>query len=352
MKLGILGFPKSGKTTLFNLLTGGHAETGKFAVQREAHVGVARVPDRRLEKLRDLYSPERYVPATIDYVDIPGLELGKGAEDVELVALKNVDALVHVVRAFDDDEIQHPSGSVDAERDLVDVDLELILADHALVERRRERLERAKKRGLSAEEKFELTLLEDKVLPQLESEQPLRGLDLTADEDKRLRGFQLLSAKPMLVVVNGDEDSVATELDLPLSPGVQAIAVSAPIEAEIAALDVDEQEAFLADLRLDRPSLERILAASYVLLDRISFFTVGDDEVRAWAIRRGTTAHRAAGAIHSDIERGFIRAEVVVWDALLDAGSLAACRDNATLRLEGKDYVVRDGDVVHFRFNV
>lgn len=352
MKLGILGFPKSGKTTLFNLLTSARADTGKFSVQREAHVGVAKVPDPRLAKLRDLYNPKRYVPATIDYVDIPGLELGKGAEDTELVALKNVDALVHVVRAFIDDELPHPSGSVDAERDVIDVDLELILADHALVDRRRERLEQAKKRGLSAEEKFELVLLEDTILPQLENEQPLRALELTEEEDKRLRGFQLLSAKPMLVVVNGDEASLSADLNLPLSPGVEAIAVSAPIEAEIAGLEPDEQQAFLQDLGLDRPSLERILAASYALLDRISFFTVGEDEVRAWTIHRGTTAHRAAGAVHSDIERGFIRAEVVRWDALLEAGSMAACREKATLRLEGKEYVVKDGDVVHFRFNV
>ena len=352
MKLGILGFPKSGKTTLFNLLTGAEAETGKFTVQREAHVGVAKVPDQRLELLRDLYNPRRYVPATIDYVDIPGLELGKGAEDAELVALKNVDALVHVVRAFADDEISHPSGSVDAERDLVDLDLELILADHALVDRRREKLEHSKKRGLSREEEAELALLVDKVLPQLEAEQPLRAMDLDEDEDKRLRGFQLLSAKPMLVVVNGDEESLAAEPALPLSAGVEAIAVSAPIETEIAGLDSEEQQAFLEDLGLDRPSLDRILAASYALLERISFFTVGEDEVRAWTIRRGTNAHRAAGAIHSDIERGFIRAEVVRWDALLEAGSMSACRDNATLRLEGKEYVVQDGDVVHFRFNV
>ncbi len=352
MKLGILGFPKSGKTTLFNLLTGADAETGKFTVQREAHVGVAKVPDRRLERLRDLYNPKRYVPATIDYVDIPGLELGKGAEDADLVALKNVDALVHVVRAFDDAEISHPSGSVDAERDLVDLDLELILADHALVERRRERLQQSKKRGLSADEKVELALLDERVLPQLENEQPLRALELSEDEDRRLRGFQLLSAKPMLVVVNGDEKSLTAPVELPLSPGVEAIAVSAPIEAEIAGLDAGEQQAFLEDLGLDRPSLARILAASYALLHRISFFTVGEDEVRAWTIRRGTTAHRAAGAIHSDIERGFIRAEVVASDALLAAGSMAACRENATLRLEGKEYVVQDGEVVHFRFNI
>ncbi len=352
MKLGILGFPKSGKSTLFNLLTGAEVDTGKFLVSRESHVGIATVPDTRLAKLRDLYNPRKYVPATIEYVDIPGLELGKGAEGADLVALKSVDALVHVVRAFIDDEIPHPSGAIDPERDLVDVDLELILADHALVERRRDRLEQSRKRGLNRDEEAELTLLVDKVLPQLESELPLRALELSGDEEKRLRGFQLLSAKPMLVVVNGDEASLAQDLNLPLSPGVQAIAVSAPIEAEIALLDADDQAAFLGDLGLDEASLDRILAASYQLLGRISFFTVGEDEVRAWTIREGTTAHRAAGAIHSDIERGFIRAEVVPWDALLDGGSMSACRENATLRLEGKEYVVRDGDVVHFRFNV
>ncbi len=352
MKLGILGFPKSGKTTLFNLLTGADVDTDKFGVSRETHVGVAKVPDRRLATLRDLYKPRKYIPATIEYVDIPGLELGKGAEDAELVALKTVDALVHVVRAFEDDEIPHPSGSVDAERDIVDLDLELILADHALVDRRRERLEKSKKRGLSQDEEAELSLLVDKVLPQLEAEQPLRALELSTDEDRRLRGFQLLSAQPMLVVVNGDEESLRQQLDLPLSPGVESIAVSAPIEAEIAQLDAEDQEVFLGDLGLEQTSLERILAASYSLLGRISFFTVGEDEVRAWTIRRGTVAQQAAGAIHSDIERGFIRAEVVACDALIEAGSLAACRDNATLRLEGKEYLVADGDVINFRFNV
>jgi len=352
MKLGILGFPKSGKTTLFNLLTGAEVDTDKFGVSRESHVGIAKVPDRRLAQLRDLYKPRKYLPATIEYVDIPGLELGKGAEDAELVALKSVDALVHVVRAFEDDEILHPSGSVNPERDIVDLDLELILADHALVDRRREKLEQSKKRGLSQDEKAELSLLVDKVLPQLENEQPLRALELSEDEDRRLRGFQLLSAQPMLVVVNGDEGSLTADLNLPLSPGVEAIAVSAPIEAEIAQLDADDQTVFLGDLGLEQASLDRILAASYHLLGRISFFTVGEDEVRAWTIRQGTNAHRAAGAIHSDIERGFIRAEVVAWGALLGAGSMSACRENATLRLEGKEYLVQDGDVVHFRFNV
>ncbi|HEX4952210.1 MAG TPA: redox-regulated ATPase YchF [Thermoanaerobaculia bacterium] len=356
MELGIVGFPKSGKTTLFNTLTSSHQETDKFAASRKTNVGVAPVPDRRLEQLRDLFSPKRYVPATVTYVDVPGVKKGEGREGLDLAELKNVDALVHVVRGFEDAEILHPEGSVDPARDVGTFDLELIFADHSLVERRIEKLEKSVKRGLTPDEKKEQALLVEVILPALESEKPLRAVELDAEDERRLRGFQLLSAKPMLVVVNVDEASLsrADEIaaSLPTSAGTVAMVISAPIEEEISRLPREEQVDFLAELGLTEPSLDRLVQASYSLLGLISFFTVGEDEVRAWTIRRSTPARQAAGVIHSDLEKGFIRAEVVGWEDLLRLKTLAACRDKALLRLEGKEYVVQDGDVLHVRFNV
>ena len=355
MQLGILGLAKSGKTTLFNTLTASHQATDKYSTSSQTNIGVATVRDVRLEALRDLFNPRRYVPATVQYVDIPGLKRGESAESLDLAKLKTVDALVHVVRAFDDPEILHSEGSVDPARDVGNVDLELILADLDIVQRRIERLDKAVKRGLTPEEQKEKALLADVILPALESEKPLREIELEPDDERRLRGFQLLSAKPMLLVVNADESRAAEPPEafgLEMRPAVRAVTVSAPIEAEISALSPDEQKDFLADLGLSAPSLDRVTRASYDLLGVISFFTVGEDEVRAWTIRRGTKAREAAGAIHSDIERGFIRAEVVHCDDLIRLKTMAACRDAGLFRLEGKDYVVKDGDVVHFRFNV
>lgn len=358
MQLGILGLPKSGKTTLFNTLTASRQATDKFAASAQTNIGTATVRDTRLEQLRDLFNPKRYVPATVQYVDIPGIKRGESAESLDLAKLKTVDALVHVVRAFEDPEILHPEGSLDPARDVAMLDLELILADHDLVERRLERLEKSMKRGLNPEEQREKALLGDVILPALEAETPLREIALDPEDERRLRGFQLLSAKPMLIVVNVGEDragaSVA-DLGLTLRPAgsaIGAVVVSAPIEQEISALAPEEQKEFLADLGLSEPSLDRVNRASYDLLGLISFFTVGEDEVRAWTIRRGTRAREAAGAIHSDIERGFIRAEIVHWDDLVRLKTMAACSKAALLRLEGKEYEVMDGDVAHFRFNV
>ena len=355
MQLGILGLSKSGKTTLFNTLTASQQATGKFSASAETHLGAAAVRDPRLEQLRDLFEPRRYVPATVQYVDIPGLKRGESAESLDLAKLKMVDALVHVVRAFTDPEIVHSEATVDPARDVEMVDLELILADHDLVERRLERLDKAVKRGLTPEEQRERTLLSEVILPALEAETPLREVPLDAEDERRLRGFQLLSAKPMLLAINADEGraaAAAAEFGVVPRTAVTAITVSAPIEQEISRLPPQEQREFLDDLGLAEPSLDRLSRASYELLGLIAFFTVGEDEVRAWTVRRGTRAREAAGSIHSDIERGFIRAEVVRWDDLLRLKSLAACREAALLRLEGKDYVVQDGDVVHFRFNV
>ncbi len=354
MEMGILGFPKAGKTTLFNLLTGASHDTGKFAAPGKANVGVGTVPDPRLEQLREIFEPQRYVPATVSFVDIPGIRSGESAESLDLTRLREADALMHVVRAFADDEIPHAEGSVDPARDVESLELELIIADMDLVGRRLERLEKARKRGLSRDEELEQALLADRVLPALEAETPVRELELEADQEKRLRGFQLLSAKPLVVALNVDEARLAAAdpAAMGIREGVPALVVSALIEEEIARLDGEEQVEFLAELGLDEPSVHRVLRTSYEILGLISFFTVGEDEVRAWTIRRGTDARRAAGAIHSDLERGFIRAEVVPWQELVARRTLAACRQDGVLRLEGKSYVTQDGDVMHIRSGV
>lgn len=354
MQMGILGFPKVGKTTLFNLLTSAQEKTSKHASSNGVHVGVAGVPDLRLERLRDLFNPRRFTPATVTYVDIPGLRKGEGTSSLDLARLREVDALMHVVRAFGDPEILHPEGEVDPARDLELLDLELMLADHDLVSRRLERLQQAMKRGLSAAEKDEQRVLQEIVLPALDHQRPVRELDLEPAEERLLRGFQLLSAKPLLLAINvGEDDLAAFDLDeIGIPAGVKAIVVSATIEAEIATLQAAEQAEFLESVGLQEPSLHRIIRASYDLLGLISFFTVGEDEVRAWTIRRGTTARRSARTIHSDLERGFIRAEVVPWNDLVALRSMAACREKGVLRLEGKDYLTADGDVMHIRSGV
>jgi len=356
MQLGILGFPKVGKTTLFNILTASQQATDKFSASRQTNVGIAQVPDARLVQLRELFLPKKFTPATVEYVDIPGIRKGEGAESLDLGKLRTVDALVHVVRAFEDPELPHPHGSVDPARDLANLELELILADHEVVERRLEKLAQSQKRGLKPEEERERDLLAGTVLPALEAERPMRELELAAEDERRLRGFQLLSARPLLVVLNVGEADLggadAAALGYRQRPGSEAVVISAPIEQEIAGLASEEQRELLEGLGLAEPSLDRVIRASYHLLGLISFFTVGDDEVRAWTLRRGARARDAAGAIHSDIERGFIRAEVVEWDELVRRGTLAACRAAGSLRLEGKEYEVRDGEVMHFRFNV
>lgn len=356
MQLGILGLPKVGKTTLFNTLTASQQDTDKFAASKKTHMAMARVPDPRLVQLRDLFDPKKFTPATVEYVDIPGIQKGEGKESLDLAQLRTVDALVHVVRAFEDPEILHTDGSVNPARDLETVDLELVLADYELVERRLERLAKSAKAGSSREEEHEKHLLAEVILPALENETPLREIELAPEDEKQLRGFQFLSAKPMLQVINVSEDRVADsspeEFGVAAAEHTACLVVSAPIEDEIAQLGAEEQAEFLSDLGLEEPSVDRVLRASFELLGLAAFFTVGEDEVRAWTIRQSTNARDAAGAIHSDIARGFIRAEVVFWEDLLRVKTLAAARDQGLLRLEGKEYVMKDGDVAHFRFNV
>ena len=360
LRAALIGFGSSGKSTLFQLMTSVR-ETGRTAHGKgEATVGISKVPDARLDRLTAMYNPKKRVPATVEFSDL-ALPAGTGAAAalVDVAAYKNADALVHVIRAFQDPSVPHPAGAVGPARDAQAMEDELILADLGLVERRLERLEKDLKKNRSADLERE----RDVILickAALEEGRPLRALDLKGDDLKRLRGFQFLSAKPLLIVVNLDEADLSNGLERAMeSTGLTpflsraataAVAVCAKIELEIAQLDAADAATFLADLGLKESGLDRVIRASYDLLGYISFFTVGEDECRAWSIPRGTAAQLAAGEIHSDIARGFIRAEVVGYDHLIARGTMAACRDHGEVRLEGKEYVVQDGDIINFRF--
>ena len=360
LRAALIGLPATGKTTLFQLMTAVR-ETGRAAHGRgEVQIGVSKVPDARLDRLTAMFNPKKRVPATVEFADNAGATTGAQAL-VDVAAYKNADALVHVVRAFRDEAVAHASGSVNPSRDAQTMEDELILADLGVAERRLERLEKDLKKTKTAELETEKALML-RCKEALESGTPLRALSLAGDDLKRLRGFQFLSAKPLLVVINLDEADVAeasasiehaaesTGLTAFLSrAGTRAVAVCGKIELEIADLEPADAIAFLSDLGLAESGLDRVIRATYDLLGYMSFFTVGEDECRAWSIPRGTIAQVAAGEIHSDIARGFIRAEVVAYDALVARGSLAACRDHGELRLEGKEYVVADGDVINFR---
>jgi hypothetical protein len=358
MKAGILGLPLAGKSTLFQLLTGTPAPPP--GARPEARVGIARVPDPRVHRLAEMFHPKKETLATVEYVDVPGVAKGEGKALVDLPALRGVDALVHVVRAFESETAPHPDGSVDPRRDAEMLELELVLADLATVERRLERLEANIKKAHKAEDVAERALFL-RLEETLESERPLREAALTDEEKARLRGYALLSGKPLLLVANLGEDRIREAASFVESSGLDALArkpevalcaVSAPIEAEMADLAPEDARAFREDLSLAEPGLDRVIRSTYGLLGLVSFLTAGEDECRAWTVRRGARAQAAAGEIHSDIERGFIRAQVVAFDDLVAGGSIAACRERGTLRLEGRDYEVRDGDVIDFKFNV
>jgi len=359
MEVGILGRSASGKTTLFNLLTGSRETTGAAGARSRAHLGMASVPDPRLLTLSDMFQPKKTTPATVRYVDVPALPDSHGQEAaLNLPELRTMDALMVVLRGFANDQVPHPGGSTDPARDLAHVEEELVLQDQMVVERRLERLAKDLARRRDPKLAAEQEVLR-RCLATLEDGQPLRMAELSDDERKRLRGFTFLSLKPLLAVVNLDEseageDPFSTPEWVPWlgRPHTAFTSACATLEGELAEMEPADADELMGDLGIAEPALDRIIRSSYSLLGLISFFTVGEDECRAWSVSDGTPAVEAAGVIHTDIQRGFIRAEVVPWDELVDAGSLAACRQRGTLRLEGKAYPVKDGDVVHFRFNV
>src|SRR5881296_3911730 len=357
MKIGLVGLPKSGKTSLFNLLTGQSVATSSFGTARgEMHTGVARVPDERVDRLSALFKPKKTTYASFEVVDLAGIAKGERGS-LEIKEFRNADALLHVVRAFPDEV----AGPPDPRRDILDLETELILADLEVVDRRLERLEASLRKQRKEIEAREQEILR-RLKADLETEIPLRAMALSPEEAKAIRGFTFLSEKPILHCLNLDEKALADGLRVGEKYGLGEIGarpqtrvgwVSAVIETEVAQLAGPEQQAFLADLGLKEPAIHRVLSDCYTLLGLISFFTVGEDEVRAWPIPEGTRALDAAGTVHSDIARGFIRAEVNSFDDLVAAnGSFADLRSRGQLRLEGKDYIVRDGEVCHFRFNV
>lgn len=354
MQTGIIGLPRSGKTSLFRILTRAHLDARAEHVP--VHVGMATVPDERLDRLAALFKPRKVTHAQVEYVDVGGLVQDRARDAAYLAELRQADALAHVVRAFENPAVPHPAGSIHPRRDIENVELELMLHDLEQVTRRLERLEKdlKKMRDPALEHEHALLL---RCRAELEAERPLRGMERTADDEKRLRGFNFLSARPMLAVLNlGDDEapeiSRAAEkyglADFAARPATAVIGVCGRIEAELAELDDAAAAELLGAYGLAEPGRDRVLRATYELLGLISFFTVGETECRAWAARRGTTAAKAAGIIHTDLERGFIRAEVVPWNELLDGG-WAGARERGKVKLEGKDYVVHDGEIVHIR---
>jgi hypothetical protein len=366
MQVAIVGLARSGKTTVFNTLTRGEAETGGFG-GLTVNVGVVKVPDQRLHRLTELFKPKREVAADVTYVDLPAPPTspdGREAAEIpadQLARLRNADELLHVVRAFDNPAVAHPEGTVDPLRDVERLELEFVLADLGVVERRIEKLSTSGRHGTAAEREaneLELRLME-RLAPGLREGHPIRDLELTEDETKGLRGFRLLTEKPVLVLLNiGETDSArSAEIVADLAgrythQHTRVEALSARIEMEIGQLDEVEAAVFRADLGLTESSLERVIRLSYELLGLISFFTVGPDETRAWTVPAGSTAVDAAAAIHTDLARGFIRAEVINWQELLELGSMAEARKHGRLRSEGKAYRVADGDCLEVLFNV
>ena len=358
MKTGIIGLPQVGKTSLFRILTKAHFDDKAFSNPREAHVGVAKVPDDRLDKLAALYSPKKLTHTSVEYVDVGAIGQEALKESGYIGHLRNVDALIHVVRAFEDDSIPHV-GPIDPLRDIKNVEFDLMISDLGQVEKRLERLAKDLKKMRTPELEKENELL-IKAKAHLETEKPLRELEMSPADKKLVKGFMFLSEKPILYVLNVSEtqelskaldDAVAKFKldDVASRPNAGATAICGKVEAELSEMSDSDAAEFLSSYGLKESGLTRLIRKTYELLGLISFFTAGEDECRAWQIPAHTRAQEAAGAIHSDLEKHFIRAETIRWDNLLAAGSEAAARAQGTLRLEGKEYVVHDGDVMHIR---
>jgi GTP-binding protein YchF len=356
MKLGIIGLPQSGKTTLFNALTRGSVPTGAVSGKLEMHTAVVDVPDPRVDALSAMFKPKKTIYAKVTYVDIAGLDGSTGKSGIGgalLNQLTQMDGFIHVVRCFESDEVPHPAGSVDPLRDIQTMDSELILNDLIAVERKLERLVEERKKGAGRDKavierehelftRFQAALTEEK---------PLRDIEIDHEEDKMLSGFGFLSRKPILIVLNLAEGQKAPEIQYEHKHS-QIVSLQGKLEMDIAQLPPEEMEMFLQEYNIEEPSLHRMIRLSYDLLGLQSFFTAGEDECRAWTTRRGATAPEAAGEIHTDLQKGFIRAEVVAYDDLMALGGLVEAKGKGKLRLEGKEYIVKDGDVLNIRFNI
>lgn len=364
MKLGIVGLPNVGKSTLFNAITNAGAEVANYAFCTiEPNVGVVAVPDYRLDELAKMYSPKKITPAVIEFVDIAGLvkgaSKGEGLGNKFLSHIREVDAVIHVVRCFDNDDIMHVSGSVDPKRDIETINLELILSDLEILDRRIDRTAKAAKGDKSL-----LTELEflKRLKTELENGVSARAVEADDDEKAILADIGLLSAKPVIYACNMSEDDFASNIEnnerykavceIAKAEGAEVLPICAELEAEISSLSKEEKEMFLSDAGIESGGLDMLIQRSYNLLGLISYLTAGKPEVRAWTIKKGTKAPQAAGKIHSDFERGFIRAEVISFDELMACGSMQAAKEKGKIRSEGKDYVMQDGDIVLFRFNV
>lgn len=361
MKVAVIGLANSGKTTIFNALTGMNIETTIYpSVVTEPHIGIVKVPDERLLKLTGIFKPKKTTNATVEYVDFIGLTKGDTVQNRKVFdMIKDADAVVHVIRGFEDESVSHPLGNVDPVRDAETVELEMIFGDLELIDTRLKRIEDGLKRGKKPDEAERKLLIKCKEI--LEKETPLRDVTFSEEEDKAMRHLQFMSIKPVVVLLNVSEDDINSDKTIGLNSElkglfkgkqVDVIYLCGKIEMDIAQMSPDDAKVFLDDLNISEPASNMLIRVSYSLLGLISFLTVGEDEVRAWTINNGLDAQKAAGKIHSDIERGFIRAEVVAYNDFIENDGMAGARDKGLLRLEGKTYTVKDGDIINFRFNV
>lgn len=355
MRLGIIGLPQSGKTTLFNALTRATQPTGATG-KIEIHTAVVDVPDKRVEMLSEMFKPKKTIFAKVTYVDIAGLDGSAGKAGISgalLNQLAQMDGFIQVVRVFEDENVAHVHNSVDPQRDIQNMESEFVLNDLIQVERKLERLQEEKKKGAGREKGLieREQVLFDRLHESLSNEIPLRDIEIDSEEDKLLSGFGFLSRKPMLIVLNLSEGQTVPQIDYPHQHSM-VTALQGKLEMDIAQLPADEAELFLAEYGIEEPSLNRMIRLSYDLLGLQSFFTAGEDECRAWTVHKGASAPEAAGEIHTDLQKGFIRAEVVAYDDLMTLGSMHEAKTHGKLRVEGKEYIVKDGDVINILFNV